>query len=260
MSEQSSLESIVDPFVAFVGGERILALVGNHNPPLNADYLFRSHGVIAELKSLQAGSFIEPFRRKMAQLTAKWQREGKLLVFGTTRIESARLPTECQDEMFSAMAEPLQKHVVSAANDQIKSTKKHLGFPEAKGLLWVASDGNEFLQPDLVWHLLQRILNKKKSDGTPAYSSVHGVAYFNPRMYAKVPGIQEPALFWLSGYRQQNSELQAFLDQLSKAWPIYVSCSQRTAIREVESDINDMRFFGIKEELMRVTIIDPDKK
>ena len=95
-----------------VGGERISEIVGNNNPQSSADYLFQRHGVIAELKSLQAGTFVESFQRKLTNLMNRWQREGKLIVFGTTRVDSNRLSPQCQEEMFSVMAESLQKHVV----------------------------------------------------------------------------------------------------------------------------------------------------
>jgi hypothetical protein len=85
VTEERTLESVVDPFVRRVGGERISEIVGNANPQSSADYLFRRHGVIAELKSLQAGTFIESFQRKIKDLMGRWQRERKLIVFSAAR-------------------------------------------------------------------------------------------------------------------------------------------------------------------------------
>ena len=256
MSEQRTLESIVDPFVKRVGGERVSEIIGNTNPQLNADYLFRKHGVIAELKSLQAGSFFEAFQRKITDLMRRWQREGRLVVFGTARVDSSGLSPACREEMFSVMAESLQKHVVVAANAQIKSTKKLLDLPHARGLLWVASDGNEFLQPNIVWYLLHRILKKKKENGDPAYSSIHGVAYFSPRMLGQIPGVVEPALIWFSGYRQEDPKLQACLNELSSEWPKYVAWAQGIYIRNAEGRVEDVRFHGVKEELLKIDLVE----
>jgi hypothetical protein len=161
---------------------------------------------------------------------------------------------ECREEMFSAMAEALQKHVVVAANAQIKSTKELLNLPDAKGLLWVASDGNEFLQPNTVWYLLHRILQKKKPDGNPAYSSIHGLAYFSPRMLAQVKGIQEPVLLWMSGYRQRDPQLEACLSELSSEWPNYVSWAQGIQIRNGIAKVEDIRFLGVKEEMLQIDL------
>lgn len=65
MKRTMPLQSIVDPFVKGIGGELISELVGNDSPPSSADYLFRRHNVIAELKTLQTESFGDPFRRKL---------------------------------------------------------------------------------------------------------------------------------------------------------------------------------------------------
>jgi hypothetical protein len=257
--EDRTLESIVDPFVRRVDGERISEIVGNINPHSSADYLFRRHGVIAELKSLQARTFVESFQRKMTYLMGRWQREGKLIVFGTARLNSSRLSPECREEMFSVMAESLQKHVVAAANAQIKSTKRLLNLPDARGLLWVASDGNEFLQPNMVWYLLHRILKKKKANGDPAYSSIHGLAYFSPRMLGQIPGVAEPALIWFSGYRQRDPKLQDCLNELSNEWPKYVAWAQGIFIRNAKGTVEDVRFLGVEEKLMQIRI-DEDKK
>jgi hypothetical protein len=169
-------------------------------------------------------------------------------------VSSSRISPECREEMFSAMAEALQKHVVVAANAQIKSTKELLNLPDAKGLLWVASDGNEFLQPNTVWYLLHRILQKKKQDGNPAYSSIHGLAYFSPRMLAQVKGIQEPVLLWMSGYRQRDPHLEACLNELSSEWPKYVSWAQGIQIRDGLAKVEDVRFLGVKEEILQIDL------
>src|ERR1035438_8196750 len=91
MKPTTPLESIVDPFVKGIGGELISELVGNNNPPSSADYLFRRHNVIAEMKTLQADSFGGPFCRKLGGWMGDWHRDGRLRVYGTTRIDSKSL-------------------------------------------------------------------------------------------------------------------------------------------------------------------------
>jgi hypothetical protein len=73
-----------------------------------------------------------------------------------------------------------------------------------KGLLWVASDGNVDLQPDAVWYLLTRILQKKCENGDMQSSNIHAVAYFSPQMLVEMPHSKVPALFWFSGSRQKR--------------------------------------------------------
>src|ERR1700720_4244407 len=98
MKPKEPLQSIIDPFVRGIGGELISGLIANNSPALNADYRFLQHGVIAELKALEDESFGEPRKRKVGSLMSKWQQEGRLIVFGTNKIDTQRLPLKCQDE------------------------------------------------------------------------------------------------------------------------------------------------------------------
>jgi hypothetical protein len=261
MKPTTLLQSIVDPFVKCIGGELISELVGNNNPPSSADYLFRHHNVIAELKALQADSFGDPFCRKLGDRMANWHRDGRLMVYGTARIDSKRLMPECQNEMFDVMAEPLQKHVVNAANTQIESTKKVLNMPDAKGFLWVASDGNADLQPDAVWFLLNRILQKKHENGVPRFSNIHGLAYFSPRMLVERPQSKQPTLFWFSGSRQpQDQQMASCLNDLCGAWPQYVSLAQGVPVRLVDGKTvspDSLRFRGVSPRMPEIQVSDP---
>lgn len=251
-----TLHSIIDPFVRGVGGELVSEIVGNKNPPSNADYLFRRHNVIAELKALEAGGFVASFQRKLTKLCANWHRTGRFVVYGTVHVQSSRLPADCREEMFSAMAESIQKHVIVSANKQIKSTKELLGLPDAKGLLWVASDGNSDFQPGVVWYLLTRILQKKKESGNPAYSNIDGVAYFNPRMPARVPGADKPALLWFSGVRrpETDGQLKECLSLLKDAWPLYVAWAQGVSIENLTSRPEGISFWGVEPKTPQIEI------
>ena len=244
-----------------MGGELISELVGNENPPSSADYLFRSHNVIAELKALEADSFGEGFKRKLGDRMADWHGEGRLRVYGTVRIDSKRLSPDCQRDMFDLLTAPLQTRVVSAANRQIESTKEILGLHKAKGLLWVASDGNVDLQPETVWYPLRRILQKKRENGERQYSNIHGVAYFSPRMMVEMPQAKTPALFWFSGPRQNDDqEMRSLLSLLCDAWPQYVAWAQGVQVRMVAGKAvtpKNLRFMGVPPRIPNVQVGDP---
>jgi hypothetical protein len=238
------LQAIIDPFVKSIDGELVSDLISNRNPPKNADYLFRRYNVIAELKSLQS-VFLESFYCKLAELMGDWDRRGLFRVYGRVTIGSSKLPPICREEMFAQMAGPLQNHVIATANKQIRTAKSLLNMPDAKGLLWVASDGND-LQPNEVWYLLCRVLQKRTESGDPAYSSINGIAYFNPRMPAQIPGMVEPTLFWFSGTRRpsEDRELQTCLHMLKRSWWPYVMSRNRIVIRDVDGKPEDVRFPG----------------
>jgi hypothetical protein len=249
LTADAPLQSIVDPFVKGMGGELIADLIKQPNPPPNADYFFRRHNIVGELKTLHLDSFGEPFQRRLTKLVTDWHRNGRLIVFGRARIDSDRLNPELQRELWDVMARPLQKQVVLAANNQIRSTKELLGMPDAKGLLWVASDGNQDLQPNFVWYLLTRILQKRDEHGAPAYSHIHGLAYFSPRMLVQTTGLNEPALFWFSGARRNDDQqMLTLLKELSEGWPKYVEWAQGTRVRslsECSASPQSLRFWGV---------------
>lgn len=253
-----TLHSIIDPFVRRVDGEVVSELVPNSNPKPSADYLFRKHNVIAELKALQYGGFVERFHRKFSDLIEKWDRQGRVRIYGTTRISSSQLPIDCQHEMFDALGEPFQKHIFVAANKQIRSTKQVLGLPDAKGLLWVASDGNEDIRPDVVWYVLTRTLQKKKQNGDRAFSNIDGVAYFNPRMPAQADNIKEPIVFWFSGPRTRDDvSMIRCLHELREEWSKYLAWAHGIHIRDVDIQTPPagMQFFGVEP---RIPLIRPN--
>jgi hypothetical protein len=259
MKPATPLQSIVDPFVKGLQGELVSDLVGNDNPPPSADYLFRRHNAIAELKALETGSFGESFRKKLGERAAQWQRKGQLLVYGTARVDSEKLPAACQQELVELLAAPVQR-IVKAADAQIASTKEILGLPAARGLLWIASDGNQDLQPDTVWFLLNRILRKKQEDGTLQYRHIHGIAYFSPRMIAEMPQTSLPVLFWFSGSRDDtDQDMNALLGMLGSAWPQYVASAQSVQIRLVDkkNTPSDLRFAGPPRLLPKIYMSEP---
>jgi len=258
MNAQAPLQDIVDPFVRGLGGELVSEIVGNESPISSADYLFQHHNVLAELKSLQEESFNESLREKLGERMAEWLRRSRIVVFGTTRIDSNRLTPDCQREMNDLIASHLQNNVVRKANRQIRSTKQSLQMPNAKGLLWVASDGNVDLPPNTVWLLLNRILQKKTDSGEPQYSNIHALAYFSPRMLVALPGSSQPAQFWLSGVRNNDDkELSAFLGELCEAWRRYLGALHGIEVKQVEGVLPppaEFEFLGGRPRLPQIDI------
>jgi hypothetical protein len=256
---------LIDRFVESCGGEVVSRLVPKRHPePAQADHLFRKYGEIAELKALEVDTFGESYCRKLGELTHDWMMRGLMLAYGTVRIELHRLHPICQQEWLELVTEPLQKRVVAKANRQLRETANFLGMTDAKGVLWVASDGNFDLQPHDVWSLLGRILAKRNQDGSRQYSNVHGVIYFNPRMPVKLPGMPEAGMFWASNARDNDPSLLDFFHSLSDAWTDHLAAmaaaaNQTFTIVERPLLMDAFRFYGSTPKLPRVTAA-PKKK
>lgn len=259
MKPQKPLEAIIDSFAKRFGGELLNDLI---DPQVRrADYLFRQHQVIAELKALEKDSFGQPFRRKMGELMADWQRRGLLMVFGRTLIDSHQLHPVCQEEMMNVIGKPFQDRILASANEQIRETKKSLGMPDAKGVLLLASDGNADLQPHTVVFLLKRLLHKKHENGAPQYSNIDGVVYFNPRMPVVSPESGQPTMFCLGQARRpEDQQMAAFLNAFEAAWFAYMPLVLGKPVRQRQGKpipIETLQFAGVARELPHIQVEDP---
>lgn len=220
--ELKKLEPLFDEFVYGIGGERIDRIIQQPQGVRNADYYFHRQGYVAELKCLEIDSFGANYQRQMNALVESWILRGLLVDSGTIELALRKVPSQCQEEWMRLIERPLQKHVITSANSQIKESKELLGIPEAKGIVLVASDGNTSLQPYAVLFSIDRILRKKKATGERQYSSIDGVCYFSLNMQVRVPGLPVPAVFWCGGPRDQSDDVtRAFCDDLDCAWHRY---------------------------------------
>jgi len=213
------LQALIDSFVMQSGGELVSDLIDNRNPPSNADHFFRAHCAIIELKTLETGTFGGSYKRKLGELVADWQARGLIEIYGTNvPLRLNDLPPECQDEWNALSSRSMQSKVFAKANEQIGETKRLLGAAGAKGVLLLARDGNEDLQPSNVWFLANRILSKKHAVGSPQYSHINGVAYFTPRMPVWVPHLRQRVFIWADEVRRDDPALASFLKGLASAW------------------------------------------
>jgi hypothetical protein len=266
MKPREPLQTLIDPFIKSFGGELVAdSLERNANLPQNADYVFRRLGVIAELKALEDGSFGAPFRKKMGLLTGSWDRRGLLRVYGTVRIDLERLPPVCQQEVLDLIGKPLQKNILAKTNQQIRATKELLKMPDARGLLMVASDGNEDLPPGDVLFFLARLLRKQHPDGRPQFSNLHSLVYFNPRMPALLPVTGQPALLWATVVRNAgDQEIGEFLDALGGAFQGYMERTMGLPFPEAGLEAaqhRNLKFAGVSSRMPRIQVADsPTKK
>jgi hypothetical protein len=266
MKPREPLQAIIDPFVKTCGGELVADLLQkNANLPPNADYLFRRSGVIAELKALEDDSLGEPFRKKMGTLVGSWHRRGLLTVFGTTRVNLDQLPPLCQQEVLDLIGKPLQTNILAKANQQIRATKELLQVPDAKGLLMVASDGNEDLPPGDVLFFLARLLRKQHPDGRPQFSNIHALVYFNPRMPALTPTTGQLALLWAPVQRYtEDREMAGLLDTLGGAFQRYMERTMGLPFPEAELEPEQHRnlnFAGVSPRMPHIQVAySPGKK
>lgn len=197
-----------------IGGEVLDEVLVN--PTFNnADYWFPEHNVVAELKRLSENILEKDgYKKKVTEMYWRWVREelipkpiGNKIKFSTRNI-----PKKCAYEYVELFKKRLESSTVRKANTQIKETKKHFNAPTAKGLLLLANDGNLGFTPDMVAHLLARMLKN-------SYSSINSIIYFSANHPVSQPGIEMPSHFWIDAFVQEREQVPKELrEKLQTEW------------------------------------------
>jgi len=168
------VEAAFDLFVNAAGGQRVSSLLTGSPSFENADYAFPTVDVIGELKEIET-DFAEDarFRSKHEELLHRSVSEGRIsvpIILGADRASGDFV------EDFVRLFRPALSRIVKKANSQIRSTKQHLGWSGATGVLFLVNDGFVSLEPHFVQALVSDIL-------TSAYSSVSCFVYMTVNTY-----------------------------------------------------------------------------
>jgi hypothetical protein len=142
-------EATLDRFVALHGGIRVSELIGNVQFE-NADYLFPNENVIAELKILETEfANTSAFKLKLNAMLEQFAKEKRTI--GGPFVGNPYSQEFIRS--FVLLFKPILARIAKKANRKIRSTKKHLHLPNARGLLyidrWVIYHTNHYI--DFPW-------------------------------------------------------------------------------------------------------------
>lgn len=223
------IETLWDNFVPRIGGRRVLEIVGQGVTFANADYVFSDDNIVAELKVLSTDLLrTNAGQDAIGVLMDKWRAEGLInfRIYGTRLIRSSDLPKQCQLELASHLGKRLLR-VIRDANDQIKSTKAHLGMNDAHGLLLLVNDGAYHLSADMLRFTLTRALRPRHDrEGKPTdvpNKSIDNVVALTIGMPSQTPGIPVPTQLWLPAFRDSRQISEEFSKRLAEGWFNYVA-------------------------------------
>lgn len=209
------VEPEFDRCIESIGGQKLSDIVGQSPNFNNADYLFREHKVIAELKCLEENKDNdEKLRERVHELYNKYLREGKtkLIVYGEVEISANEVSKDFGLELMEMYRVPIQR-VIKKANKQIRQTKAHLHLTDHTGILLLVNDGHEMLSPDQLKWILANTLRRN------SYSSINTVIFFTVNLKARHPNFNEDLLLWAvmdrPGHRTCSDQ---FHEQLRSAW------------------------------------------
>ncbi len=215
-------------FVRQNGGEVIEDTLQKSPDFKNADYLFRSPAIVAELKCLVENKAEDiNIKSKIQERMNRWMANGIIPpIYGKIRIQSKTLPEHCQHELIDLYKPPIQRRI-NKANKQIKATLDHLKICNGKGLLILVNDGNYALEANAVLYLLNRILGKQ-------FRYINSVVYLTVNMYGSSPLTLKPTLVWVHAFRPDVPPIDsAFVNDLFRGWRIYLEKAKGEIIEEI---------------------------
>lgn len=201
--ENVDVEKFFNEYVEYFGGQVISKNNQNLTDRPNADYLFKSDNVIAELKCFQKDLFnSEEDIPRIFNFLDKW--EDKKLIEQEDKIKiivgSKELPKECYTDLLNACTKTIDR-ALHKANKQIKESKKTFSIPNAKGLVLLCNDGNYFVQNDVFLGLVASLMSRKYME-----SDIDGFVYFTLNQVSTIPNNELDWHLWVPSYRDENNE------------------------------------------------------
>ena len=210
------VEATFNEYVKQFGGQLICELLQTDpQRPQNADYYFPLYGVIAELKCFEKDLFnnLDDVER-INRIIKKNHDSGAVDGYRGFRwlLGQEPLPSEYRRDTI-VLAKRYYENAIRKADKQIKSTKKLLNLPNARGLVLLANDGNYFSHPAEAVSLIAQVMQQHFMK-----SHLDGFVYFTVNTVVKVPGNDRELLFWVPSYRKTGDELADFVNVLGAGW------------------------------------------
>lgn len=231
---ETKFEAVFRGFVEDFGGE-IVPEAEDGQP--SADYLFRQHHVVAELKCLVVDQTVDTFNKlteiidqRRAGAGPQAQQPGPddiLLPFTSADGDRFTIPF---DESFQrawqkALLTPIE-NIIRDANKQLRATKERLSFPSAHGVVLIFNEGNllHAASPQHFARLAGEVIQKPCS-GERRFSHIQGMVYFSFRTIETFDEqTQKYMPFWLPAQVRGEAveEVKRFQDDLKRGWCQYV--------------------------------------
>jgi hypothetical protein len=224
-----------------MGGELVSTLLPTKSPEHdNADFAFREWNIICELKVLendpnQRGAL----DRKAQALFDKWMGQGRILFYGTRRIDSSTLDRDMQWELAKLHSESV-KRALKKANRQIRETKTALGMAGAKGHVVIVNDAVPTLDPYTFAFAVHQSLGQH-------YSSINGVSLVTVNYVTSLKGLPTKIKFWGNYTREDYcpSLDASYLNQFAETWSKYISDIEGQRVPYLKLPENfDLKQFG----------------
>ena len=211
----------------------------------NADYVFHSDRVVAELKCLMDDNSDSPNNQaKIAATIERFYSAGKIETKAIDEASWAKMPKELQNEIYGITTHSIRARV-KKANRQIRETKAKLGLDSYSGVLLIANDGLVSMPPAAFIHAT---LNCVNSDG----ENINCFVFFTVNVFAVVKGASVPAVFWMPMQMEKPGKVDdKFTRRIGLAWQRVVRTKLGVEFADHEIRDEDMEAFWKARNLPR---------
>jgi len=230
---KTKFEAVFRRFVKDFGGE-IVPEEGDGQR--SADYVFRQHNVVAELKCLVVDQTVDTLeklfeiidqRRSGAGMQTQTHGSGPVPPPLTSALgEKFTIPDEGFQRAWQKILLTPIENIVRDANEQIRATKKRLSIPLAHGVVLIFNESNSlYAERPQDFALLAGEVIQKPHSGKRRFPHIHGMVYFSFQTIKTFDEqTQKYMPFWVPAQVRGDAveEVKRFQDDLKRGWCQYV--------------------------------------
>jgi hypothetical protein len=235
---KSRFEAEFRAFVEYFGGD----VVPEEATARSADYVFRQHNVIAELKCLVVDQTADT-NRKLAEIIEQrraappLEPDPNVLLFSFTSAVDGEQFTIPFDESFQqalrkVLLAPIE-NLIRDANKQIRATKERLSLSSAHGVVLLFNEGNPLhaASPQHFARLAGEVIQKPAS-GERRFPHIQGMVYFSFHVQTFDEQTQKYMPFWHPAQVRGDSveAIEHFQEDLKKGWYQYIEKMSGAAV------------------------------
>jgi len=233
---ETKFEAVFRGFVKDFGGEIVPEEA--EEGLRSADYCFRQHNVVAELKCLvedqteaTANKLSEIIDQRRAGVGPQAQQPGQndILLSFTSSADGEKLTIPFDQSFQQAWQKVLLtpiENIIRDANKQIRATKERLCIPSAHGVVLIFNEGNPLhaASPKHFARLVGKVIQKPCS-GERRFPHIQGMVYFSFQTIETFDEqTQKYMPFWLPPQVRGDAveAVKRFQDDLKVGWCQYV--------------------------------------
>lgn len=202
------VEATFDEFVRLQGGKKLSDFLPPNPQFQNADYLFETEGIVAELKEITTE--FHKSNKHTAELYEVYCELEKDGLICWDDVIAGNFPQEFRFRQLRLFRPPIQR-ILKKANRQIKDTKKALQRENDLGLLFIVNDSFTAISPFSVKALIADTL-------VHSYKSIDGFVYLTVNSCVSLPSSEYAVLLWSASYADGVPDrMVEFVDNLGRA-------------------------------------------